>query len=80
MRPLGKTQQSVLKALVSHYGHWSRASGWVWTTANQTERILQSLEKRGLVTAEPGPATVFGDGTIYRATDKGRETAQNESA
>ena len=55
MRKLGTTQESVLKALREHGGTWSHrgiASGWVWGSAGQTARILDTLVKRGLVTKD----------------------------
>lgn len=47
---LGETQIQVLRALRDH-GYWCprTGGGWVWDTANNTERILLALEKRGLV-------------------------------
>lgn len=48
-RPLGKTQISILSALHEHKG-WSRGCGWIWDTEGNTERLLESLVKRGLVT------------------------------
>lgn len=47
-RPLGEVQKGVLSALRRH-GEWSCRAGWVWDTRRRTERILESLVKRGLV-------------------------------
>ena len=46
--PLGKTQTSVLSALVEHKS-WYAGCGWTWTTDRNTERLLDSLVRRGLV-------------------------------
>lgn len=49
MRKLGTKQRDVLKALLGH-GMWSRGRcGWVWDTQSGTEKIMESLVKRGLV-------------------------------
>lgn len=48
MTPLGREQLGVLKSLRDH-GRWSRGCGWIWSTHGKTERILDSLVKRGLV-------------------------------
>jgi len=47
-RPLGKTQQAVLEAL-KRAGGWSELSGWHWGGAGATERVLDTLVRRGLV-------------------------------
>lgn len=48
--PLGKTQVSVLESLNRHGNHeWFHGCGWVWNTLGGTERLLNSLVKRGLV-------------------------------
>jgi len=47
MRPLGDSQQWMLDALRKH-GRWSRNCGWLWDTPSGTERILDSLVRRGL--------------------------------
>jgi len=48
MQPLGKTQQAVLQHLQQR-GQWWPHIGWCWDTISGTERIMKSLEKRGLV-------------------------------
>lgn len=53
-RPLGKTQEDVLRALRSH-GSWSRGCGWCWDTRSGTERVLDSLVRRGLVVNGQSP-------------------------
>lgn len=45
---IGKVQAEVLRCLKDH-GQWFRGCGWVWNTHSGTERILDSLVKRGLV-------------------------------
>jgi hypothetical protein len=53
-RPLGRTQQAVLESLRSHNnGVWTPGCGWLWDTISGTERVMKSLERRGLVTSEP---------------------------
>jgi hypothetical protein len=47
-RPLGKNQKGVLQSLRDH-GSWHTGAGWYWDTFANTERILDSLVKRGLV-------------------------------
>jgi hypothetical protein len=47
MRKLGEVQESVLACLKEH-GSWSAGCGWMWETTSITERVLNSLVKRGL--------------------------------
>lgn len=56
---MGDRQRAVLRALREH-GGWSKRCGWVWTTERETELILESLVKRGLVSK--------GSDGVYRAT------------
>jgi hypothetical protein len=49
MRPLGETQQAVLKSL-SREGFWFDGCGWLWDNRSGTTKIMESLLKRGLVT------------------------------
>ena len=44
---LGKTQQGVLRSLLAHRTYPGGA--WVWSTPSATERVLDTLVKRGLV-------------------------------
>jgi hypothetical protein len=48
MRAIGKNQKSVLESLQQH-GYWHAGCGWVWDTTRGTERLLNSLVRRGLV-------------------------------
>jgi len=47
-RPLGHVQIAILASLVEHR-IWSRRGlgGWLWDTPGNTERVLDSLVKRG---------------------------------
>ncbi len=56
MRPRGSTQESVLKALREH-GCWYVGCGWTWTTYSQTQKIMDSLVRRGDVIVENGRYT-----------------------
>jgi len=47
---LGKTQEAILRALKQHKG-WYRGAGWRWSSTGETERLLETLVKRGLVVA-----------------------------
>lgn len=47
MRPLGDVQKEVLRCLREHGGWPGR--GWLWDTTSNTERICESLVRRGLV-------------------------------
>ena len=52
MSKLGKNQLGVIRCLKT-YGSWDhRSCSWVWDTHSNTVRILDSLVKRGVVTAE----------------------------
>ena len=53
MKPLGKIQQAMLRALERNHGRWRRSDQWVWTGVRTTERILEGLVARGLVIKEP---------------------------
>lgn len=45
-RKLGSTQANVLQALRNHK-YWHPYCGWVWTGVAGTEKILETLVKRG---------------------------------
>lgn len=45
---LGKTQENVLGCLLRHK-RWHVLSGWVWTTARSTQKILDRLVELGHV-------------------------------
>lgn len=77
---IGKNQAGILRALNEH-GQWSRLSGWLWSTASETERLLDSLVRRGLVTKTQEPRMTLGGTrtvTVYRPTE--REKALAETA
>lgn len=51
MRKLGVNQLGVLRSMQSRdLKGWYAGCGWLWNTYSGTERICQSLAKRGLVT------------------------------
>jgi len=50
---LGTNQADVLAALRRH-GRYFRGCGWMWDTYRNTERILDTLVRRGLVTKTDG--------------------------
>jgi hypothetical protein len=54
-RKLGATQVEILSCLAeSRFAHqWYPGSGWVWGNASTTERIMKTLEARGLVYSVP---------------------------
>jgi DNA-binding PadR family transcriptional regulator len=47
-RPLGDNQRSVLNCLKRH-GYYRRGGAWIWNSHSGTEKILDSLVRRGLV-------------------------------
>lgn len=70
MRPIGEIQLGVLDALDEH-GGWEPGCGWVWTTHAQTQKVLDTLVRRGLakvsnIDGRPGTRR-------YRITAEGRE-------
>ena len=60
---IGKTQAAMLSALDRH-GHWSRTAGWSWKNNSTTERLLESLVKRGLVEKFGLPLTRMNGSTF----------------
>ena len=52
MRPLGKTQKRLLQLLKERHG-WHPGCGWYWDSRTGTERVLDSLVRRGLAKTEP---------------------------
>lgn len=77
-RSLGKLQLIALEVLQArrHGGRWFPGSGWIMTNRSQTERIMESLEKRGLVTMTrvPYPRSISaGTYRQWEITDAGRE-------
>ncbi len=79
-RPLGSVQLSVLCCLIRMGGRWSlNRHGWVWANDSGTDRILQSLAKRGLVDignieTSSRHGVVHHTNTEYAASDLGRAT------
>lgn len=69
-RPLGDTQQAVLRALHQHQ-RWYAGCGWVWDTPSGTERLLQSLERRGLVQVRTVEGCLRRQSTSYTLTAAG---------
>lgn len=69
MRKLGKNQESILRALVENR-RWHAIGfgcGWIWSTPRETERLLDTLVKRGLA------KRVLENGAlVYRPTDEGK--------
>jgi hypothetical protein len=64
--------------VTNHNGTWSKITPWVYETMSRTERIMESLRLRGLVTALDRYTTVNGrrlNYTQYTITDEGREAA-----
>jgi hypothetical protein len=74
MKPLGSIQKAVIKRLKDH-GSWFYGCGWVWDTPGNTEKVLKSLVKRGLVKTEAGwSGPDFGRGTtVYKLQESSDE-------
>lgn len=71
MRALGRSQQNVLNMMNTAeprttYGYWDDRAGWYYGSMSETNRILESLAKRGLVIKDGVGAMGYG---IYRADD-----------
>lgn len=49
MKPLGKIQQGMIRALERNYNRWRPSDCWHWEGLKNTIRILESLERRGIV-------------------------------
>lgn len=70
-RPLGETQQDVLRSLYKHArNEWYLGCGWLWDTPSNTTKIMNSLERRGLV--KIAPRWAGSDLTKFILTLKGR--------
>ena len=69
-RNLGESQLEVLRCMKQRDGTWHSGCGWVWGCYSQHIRILNSLEKRGLVTRDTN-----GELTLFALTDAGLEAA-----
>ncbi len=69
MSGLGCVQADVLKSLQEH-GYWSRVGcGWLWDTWSNTERIMESLVRRGLATKTTvGRDKGRGERIVYKPT------------
>lgn len=65
-RRLGDNQRSVLQALKRHSTYF-HGCGWVWNSRSGTEKILDSLVKRGLVEVVAGQHT----DRVWRLTKAG---------
>lgn len=65
---LGRIQRSVLEGLYQHHGWHNRRCGWNWDTPRNTERIMETLVSRGLVTKAGN-----NDLIVYSLTDEVRE-------
>ena len=71
-RGLGVNQRAMLGSLKDHKG-WSRGCGWIWSTNGETEKILESLVKRGLVVKEATTTFRGYPSTRYVLTEAGKE-------
>lgn len=60
--PLGPTQEAMLVALELHGGFWHVGCGWLMGTPSNTERVLESLAARELVTSQH----YYRDSKLYR--------------
>jgi predicted ArsR family transcriptional regulator len=90
-RPLGSTQKNFLWNLFKEKG-WYQGCGWIW--GDRHTGILESLMKRGLVSAEvkdiPAPSHSFGYDpekhgrvwrkTVYTITEHGVEAIKDRIA
>jgi hypothetical protein len=68
-RPLGKTQKAILRSMARAHASneasrtWYDGCGWVWTTAKETTKLMESLVRRGLV--EKTVTHISATNTIY---------------
>lgn len=68
MRALGVNQLGVIRGMQDRdLKGWYLGCGWLWATHSQTERICQSLAKRGLVTV----SYPHGVDALYKLTAAG---------
>lgn len=81
MRKLGRNQIGCLRSMAGDLagvsdsdGVWHSACGWLWDTVSRTERIMESLHRRGLV-ERVNLLTATGRlrRIEYRITDLGRQ-------
>jgi hypothetical protein len=65
MQEIGKNQMAVLESMMDNpHKAWWPGCGWRWNTYSGTERILNSLVKRGMVEKKPwdhGHANLSGN-------------------
>jgi hypothetical protein len=75
-RALGKDQRLFLQALVTHRFYYSAGfgCGWRWGGPRQTVRMLDALQKRGLVAAQQEARGRTAEDTylVWRPTDAGQ--------
>ena len=76
-KPLGRQQIGLLQTLDSppyHYerGVWGPRSGWTWGTKTSTDRLLRTLEQRGLMSSTPPESG--REWPTYRLTPEGEAT------
>lgn len=64
---LGDRQKEVLLMMHDWNGVWFSGCGWYWGTASETEEVMHTLERRGLVVSK-----LDGAGSIYTLTADGR--------
>lgn len=68
-RKLGVNQLGVIRGMQQRdLQGWYAGCGWLWNTHSGTERICQSLAKRGLVTV----SYPHGVDSFYQLTDAGK--------
>lgn len=70
---LGKHQIAVLTIMHQHqprstYDHWHEDAGWTWGTVFETDRILRSLARRGLVRLVRVRSSGYGEYEIVEGT------------
>ena len=72
-KSLGPTQRAVLECFLQHSGSWYRGCGWLWDTWSRTERIMESLHRRGMldrVKTRLGRTHI--ERVLYSINDRGR--------
>jgi len=72
MRELGKIQKEIIRCMADHGAWHDRGCGWVWSTGRETEKILKSIETRGLVSSSRRKR----GGTVYILTTLGKVVAK----
>ena len=69
---LGRGQLGVLCSLRDFKSWNARGAGWVWSTPSGTERILDSLVKKGLATKSIETLGLVGrTAMVWRPTEAG---------